>query len=336
MKPQFGPEADIWYSNNEVYDVLARNISVPGLSPLYPDVHCTANAEVCQLTTGESEINAAVTISSLVASPLFHLTKTYFMIAGIAGINPHQGTIASVTFARYAVQVALQYEFDAREMPANFSTGYVGFGTTMPNQYPTTLYGTEVFEVNTALRDLAVGFARQATLNDSAQAVAYRATYAEAYTAAGAGPSVLTCDVTTSDVYFSGNLLGDAFANWTSVLTNGTGVYCMTAQEDNATLAALLRGTLSSFVDFARIIVMRTASDFDREAPGYPATYNLFWADAGAFEPSLQNIYLAGVEVVNGIIGGWEETFEAGIRPQNYIGDVFGTLGGVPDFGPGS
>ena len=45
------------------------------------------------------------------------------MIAGIAGVSPKVATLGSVTFARYAVQVALQYEFDAREIPDNFTTG---------------------------------------------------------------------------------------------------------------------------------------------------------------------------------------------------------------------
>lgn len=219
-------------------------------------------------------------------------------------------------------------------MPANFSTGYVGFGQTMPNEYPSTLYGTEVFEVNTALRDIAVGFARKAALNDSAQAVAYRALYAGEYSAAAVAPSVVECDVTTSDVYFSGVLLGEAFGNWTSILTNGTGIYCMTAQEDNGTLEALLRGAAAGKIDFSRIIVMRTGSDFDREAPGYSAAYNLLYANPGGFEPAIENIYLAGVEIVNGILAGWGETFQWGITPDNYIGDIFATLGGTPDFGP--
>jgi purine nucleoside permease len=120
-------EADIWYANDElpgsIGDLLAQNITVPGFSPLYPDAHCLADGSVCQLTTGESEINAAVTISSLIASNLFDLTNTYFMIAGIAGINPKHGTLGDVAFSKYAIQVALQYEFDAREMPENFTTG---------------------------------------------------------------------------------------------------------------------------------------------------------------------------------------------------------------------
>ena len=107
------------------YYISGQNITVPGLSPLFPAVHCTADGEVCQIVTGEAEINAAVTIASLIVSPKFDLTSTYFLISGIGGINPEVATISSVTFARFAVQVALQYEFDPREIPANFSTGYV-------------------------------------------------------------------------------------------------------------------------------------------------------------------------------------------------------------------
>lgn len=100
---------------------------MPGTSPLYSDVHCTLNGEVCQIITGEAEINAANSINALTFSGLFDLRKTYFFIAGIAGVSPKVATLGSVTFARYAVQVALQYEFDAREIPANFSTGQVKF-----------------------------------------------------------------------------------------------------------------------------------------------------------------------------------------------------------------
>ena len=50
---KFSPEAEVWYGIPE-FDVLAINISVPGLSMLYPDVHCTVDGEICQLTTGES------------------------------------------------------------------------------------------------------------------------------------------------------------------------------------------------------------------------------------------------------------------------------------------
>ncbi|EIM89098.1 purine nucleoside permease [Stereum hirsutum FP-91666 SS1] len=334
----FAPEGEVWQSIPE-FNILAQNITVPGFSPLFPSAHCTSEGTICQLVTGEAEINAASTISALAHSPLFDLTKTYFLIAGIAGVNPKVATVGSVTFARYAIQVALQYEIDAREKPDNFSTGYIPQGSFAPDQYPLSIYGTEVFEVNDALRQVALGFTSNVTLNDSTTAQETRALYATtpsfAPGANPAGPSIIACDTSTSDVYFSGDLLGETFENTTKLFTNGTGVYCTTQQEDNATLEALLRASIGGLVDFSRIIIMRSGSNFDRPYAGQSAVDHLFGPSA-AFEPSLVNLYIAGVKVVEGIIEGWAERFEEGVKAMNYVGDIFGSLGGQPDFGPGS
>lgn len=216
----------------------------------------------------------------------------------------------------------------------DFPTGYVPQGTVAPGQYPQAIYGTEVFELNTALRTLAVQFARKASLNDTEATRQARTAFANSsiYEAATKPPSIIECDTATSDNFWSGVLLGEAFENTTTLFTNGTGVYCTTQQEDNGTLEALLRATLSGLVDFSRIIHMRTASDFDRPPPGETAAANLF-GDAPGFEPAVMNIMLAGVEVVQGIVNGWEAIFEDGVKPQNYIGDIFASLGGKPDFG---
>lgn len=58
--------------------------------------------------------------------------------------------------------------------------------------------------------------------------------------------------------------------------------------------------------------------------------------DQNGFVIAVDNIFNAGVEIVKGILAGWDGTFEAGIRPTNYVGDIFGSLGGTPDFGLGS
>ena len=55
---------------------------------------------------------------------MFDLTKTYFLISGIAGGNPHYVTTGSAVFSRFAVQSDLQFEIDAREMPKGWDTGY--------------------------------------------------------------------------------------------------------------------------------------------------------------------------------------------------------------------
>ncbi|KIK51123.1 hypothetical protein GYMLUDRAFT_234345 [Collybiopsis luxurians FD-317 M1] len=333
----FEDEGDVWYNVPE-FNLLACNITVPGFSPKFPDAHCTQDGSICQVVTGEAEINAASTISALVYSNIFNLKTTYFFIAGIAGVNPKVATIGDVTFAQYAVQVALQYEFDAREMPEDFPTGYVPQGSTAPGQYPQSIYGTEVFQLNSQLMNRAVGFAKNATLQDSTAAQQLRAIYAQDpafHASSSTGPSIVTCDTATSDVYFTGDLLGEAFENTTTLFTNGQAVYCTTQQEDNGTLEALLRTTLAGLTDFSRVILMRTASDFDRPHQGQTAADNLF-GDTPGFEPAVKNIYLAGVKVVEGIVNGWNESFEAGIKPTGYIGDILGSLGGTPGFRPGS
>jgi purine nucleoside permease len=339
---QFQFEADVWYANADtpgsIGNLLAQNITVPGLSMLFPNVHCLADGSVCQVTTGEAEINAASSISALIHSPKFDLTKTYFLIAGIAGINPQQGTTGDVCLSKYSVQVGLQFEIDARQIPANFSTGYFPQGSDSPDEYPQTIYGTEVFELNEALRNMAVSFASSATLNDSETAIEFRKNFANVsmFEAATKSPSIITCDVAIADQFWSGSLLGDAFSNVTRLFTNGSAVYCMTAQEDNATLEAMVRGAITKLVDFSRVILMRTASDFDRAPPGISELDELIFVDTGGFDPAIENIYLAGTPVVQGILAGWKTTFKHGIDPTNYIGDIFGSLGGVPDFGPGS
>ncbi len=58
--------------------------------------------------------------------------------------------------------------------------------------------------------------------------------------------------------------------------------------------------------------------------------------DQNGFPIAVDNIYNAGVEIVKGILDNWRGTFSKGVRPKNYIGDIWGSLGGKPDFGPGS
>lgn len=203
-------------------------MTVTGFSPLFPHTHCNANYTICQVTTGETEINAAATITALYLSPPFDLTKTYFLIGGIAGVNPYDGTTGTTAFARFAVQVALQYEFDAREIPANWTSGYFPLGAITPQGYPKPIYGTEVFELNVNLRDRAIALASNVTLNDSSTAMDYRSKYD--YAPANLPPRVIAGDSACSDVYYSGRLLGEAFGNFTTLITNGSGVYVTTAQ----------------------------------------------------------------------------------------------------------
>ena len=51
-------------------------------------------------------------------------------------------------------------------------------------------------------------------------------------------------------------------------MTGGKGVFCMSAQEDNATLTALHRGAAMGKVDVNRVAVLRSGSDYSVPYPG--------------------------------------------------------------------
>ena len=70
-------------------------------------------------------MNAALTISSLTSLIVFNLSKTYFVLSGITGVNPKIAIISIVALAKFTVQIDLQVEFDRREIPLNWSMGYV-------------------------------------------------------------------------------------------------------------------------------------------------------------------------------------------------------------------
>ncbi|KAL7939242.1 purine nucleoside permease domain-containing protein [Trichoderma chlorosporum] len=338
----FEPEGQIWHDNfsqSGLGNLSSQAIATPGLSMLFPRVFCTQAGSVCQLTVGEGEINSAVSMTALVLSNAFNLTQTYFLLAGIAGVNPRHATIGSVAFARYAVQVALQYEIDSRSLPDDWPTGYIPYGRAHPFEYPCITYGTEVFELNANLRDAAHTYARQAQLQDAQEPRNYRLLYSDlgsSYHMAVMPPSVVKCDSATSDVYYSGGRLAQAFENTTALWTNGTGVYCMSAQEDNATLEVLVRAAIEGLVDFSRVIAMRTGSNFDRPPPSRSDWEHLTHTDQNGFDIAIANLYAAGIQVVRGILADWNCTFARGVPPANYIGDIFGSLGGRPDFGFGS
>ncbi|KAG2733940.1 hypothetical protein G9P44_003465 [Scheffersomyces stipitis] len=319
-----------------------HNITIPGLSPLYPTIHCTTNYTICQVTTGEGEINAASSVTALTLNPLFDLTKTYFLIAGIAGGEPQYTTLGGVTFAKYAVQVGLEYQLDFLDYNntnPDWISGYIPYGTDNQDTYPGNVYGTEVFEVNEKLRDRAVELALKVDLNNGTEANAkFRALYNE--TTARGLPSVYKCDVLTSDNYFTGNRLGDYFANLTKLMSNGSATYCSTAQEDNASLEAFTRLDKYGLVDFDRVVVMRTISDFSRPPPSLSNdTYKFFFdSNQGGIDASLENLVLAGTPLIHDIITNWDKVYEKGQKysSKNYVGDIYGTLGGTPDFGKSS
>lgn len=83
---------------------------------------------------------------------------------------------------------------------------------------------------------------------------------------------------------------------------------------------------------------MRTASDFDRAPPDESEVFHLLYADQEGFLPSIENIYLAGNEIVKDVLANWASVYEKGVAADNYVGDLFNSLPGKvkPNIGTAS
>jgi len=299
----FAPEAQPWIDAFK----LDQQIAIPGLSPDYPQLRCNAD-DVCLVTTGMGHANAAASTLAVTLDPRFDWRRTYFLIAGIAGIDPKHGTLGSATWARWLVDAGIAHDIDAREMPKGWRSGYYGILTKGPGEKPKLEYRTEVARVDEALLQAALALTKNAPLKDSDKARAYRAHYREA--AARAAPAVTQCDTLGGDTWWHGHRLGEHASEWTRLMTDGEGRYCTTQQEDNATRNALERAAAAGRADLKRLAVLRTASNFDRPYPGQTAHASLIASTTGAtggFVPATQNLAIVGGILVRDIVARWDQ-----------------------------
>ncbi|WP_308937231.1 purine nucleoside permease [Duganella sp. 1411] len=284
---------------------LTTTYKVRGLSARYPEVRCNGQ-DVCQVTTDMGYSNAAASMTALLYAGGFDLRETYFIVAGIAGINPLRGTVGSTAWADYAVDYSLAHEIDAREMPAGWPSGYFGIFTDAPDKKPKLSYRTEVFQLDPALVTRAYALSKDVALSDSPAAVAYRAGFPSA--PANRPPAVLRCDTASTDTWFGGATLAQRAQDWSALLTDGKAEYCTVQQEDNSTLEALRRGEAAGKVNFRRVLILRAGSDTDRPHPGQSDSDVLVnYKLQGGFGPAAENLMITARPVIEDIIGHWQK-----------------------------
>ena len=87
----------------------------------YHDLRLNPQTGVLGLLTGIGTARATASVMALGLDPRFDLTHAYFLVAGIAGIDPHVGSLGSAVWADYIVDGDLGHEIDAREIPPNLA-----------------------------------------------------------------------------------------------------------------------------------------------------------------------------------------------------------------------
>ncbi len=287
---------------------LDRVIPLPAA---HHDVRVNADGTIIGIVTGGGNTNAAATIMALGLDPRFDLRQSYWVVAGIAGVDPADASIGSAVWADYIVDGDLAHEIDAREKPAAWKTGYVPLGKTKPYEQPPLVQdyaAGQFYALNPGLVRWAFELTRDTPLTDNEQMKKRRETYTDTPKAMGP-PTVMMGANLASSTYWHGKLLNQWANDWVAYYTEGKANYVTTAMEDSGTMRSLTNLERAGKVDAKRVLVLRTASNYDMQWPGGSASDSMSGESLGiysAYIPSLEAAYRVGSRVVHAIVADWE------------------------------
>ncbi len=293
---------------------LDRVIPLPAA---YHDVRANADGSVIAVVTGMGNSNAAASIMALGLDPRFDLTKSYWLVAGIAGLDPADASVGSAVWADYVVEGDLGHEIDAREIPADWKTGYVPIRKKKPYELPlmpAAERADNCYALNPALLHWAFALTQDTPLLETPDTIAFRNRYND-HPKALQSPAVYIGSNLASSTYWHGKLLDQWANDWVAYYTEGRGNYMTTAMEDTGTLRALTNLTKAGKADVQRALVLRTASNFDLQPPDLTAAESMAGEKIGhysAYIPSLEAAYRVGSKVVHELVRGWDR-YEAEI-----------------------
>lgn len=280
------------------------------LPSAYHGVRANADGSVIAIVTGVGNTRAAATIMALGSDPRFDFSKSYWLVAGIAGIDPADGTLGCAAWAEWVVNGDLGHEIDPREMPADWPTGYVPLRHSKPYEQPRGHDdSSEVFHLDPALVAWAFALTKDLKLPDTDGMAKRRAAFT-GFPNAQRPPFVLRGDTLSSETFWHGKLLNQWANDWVKYHTDGRGNYVTTAMEDTGTLQSLTWLARAGRVDVRRVLVLRTASNFDSPPPGMTAAESLFgekFTSYSAYKPSLESAWLVGSTVVHELVKNWPQ-----------------------------
>ena len=262
---------------------------------------------VLGVLAGVGTARAAGSIMALGLDPRFDLSKAYWLIAGIAGADPEDASLGSAVWAEWVVDGDLAYEIDSREIPPQWTTGYVPLHKTVPYEQPRTDENFAIFHLNPDLREWAYQQTKAVKLDDSPELESVRVHFAGAN--ARRPPFVLKGDTLSASTFWHGKLLDQWANNWVSYQTDGKGNFVTSAMEDTGVLQSLTFLHHAGRVDLDRVMVLRAVSNFDQQAIGLTAAESLAASAVSrysAYMPALEAAYRVGNVVVTDIVTNWD------------------------------
>jgi purine nucleoside permease len=275
-------------------------------------LYWNAQDHVLAVLSGVGKSTTAATLMALGLDPRFDFRHAYWILAGIGGVDPAVASIGSAAWAQHVMDGDLAYEIDAREAPSDWPTGIVAYDRSTPFEPPTppavSDNGTLKYDLNPALVAWAYQLTRNTALADDAKLQAARGAYASEPNAQRP-PFVLVGDTVTADRFWIGTRMTAWAERWVTYWTDGQGQLATSAEEDTAYLQALTQLAAAGRVDRARVLDLRTASDFTAPPPGRTAA-DLLKSEAtgnyAAYDESIENAFVVGSPVVRELARHWD------------------------------
>ena len=284
----------------------------------YHDLHLDSDHGVLVMVTGIGTARSTASVMMLGMDPRFDLRRAYWLVAGISGVDPEDASIGSAAWAEYLVDGDLAHEIDPREMPAEWQYGYFARYTDEPFDPERPEPSGEMFRTNPALTEWAYQLTKDMTLPDFESLEATRARYT-AHPNAQRPPFVLRGDQLAAMTFWHGRILNDWANDWVDYWTDGRGNFVTSAMEDTGTMQALEWLTRAGPPDRARLLVLRSASNYTMPPPGVDAATNLLAENAGyaGLEASLESAYRVGSRVVDTLVANWDRFRERTPTPAD-------------------
>ena len=260
-------------------------------------------------------VRSSSQMMALVLSGLFDFSKAYWLVNGIAGVDPADASIGSAAWSRFVIDGDIAYEIDSREGDPAWPYGIMAIGSSVPNVRPKP-QGWEpspmAYELNPALVARAFALTKNIQIPDTPQMAAYRAHYT-GFPNAQRPPFVLLGDSFGSCRYWHGKAMTQWANDWTKLWTGGKGNFVMSDMEDQGISSALTRLSKMGRVDFQRVLFLRTGSNYCMQSREQDVNQSLHEEYAGMI-PSLEAASRVGSAVVLDILGNWDESYAAGVK----------------------
>ncbi len=292
---------------------LAETIAFP---QGYRALRYNRQHQILAIVTGEGPTHSAASIMGLGMDPRFDLSKAYWVVAGIAGVNPNYSSIGSAAWAEWVVDFDLKYEIDRTEIPSDWPIGYVPLTTSKPFSKPHPpvdgISGTTTYHLNPNLVDWAFHLTADIQLGDKPSLQKARAGMGD-HPNGLLPPHILKGDEISGATWWLGEKLNQFNEAWMDYWTEGRGKMVMTAMEDSGVLQALTFLTKAGRADMNRVLILRTGSNFTVPAKGQSPVELLEAENSGdsatnlsGYRPSLDAAYAVGSKVVFELADHWD------------------------------